>query len=151
MWWLSSTKNEDFSSSVIVDTTCSKHIYFRLWLYGFFSCFQCTYIYDNAWVYYHQSLCTIIIIIKQLSPTSKIIIIFKTIIIKVHRTFLNIYHYIINDDPVLSTTITFLFFKRLLDALINTWNSQNLKKLLWSLPADRIYFHLTVAGAAYGV
>ena len=98
-----------------------------------------------------QSLCTIIIIIKQLSPTSKIIIIFKTIIIKVHRTFLNIYHYIINDDPVLSTTITFLFFKRLLDALINTWNSQNLKKLLWSLPADRIYFHLTVAGAAYGM
>ena len=41
------------------------------------------------------------------------------------------------------------FFQRLLDALINTWNSQNLKKLLWSLLADRIYFHITVAGAAY--
>ena len=56
-----------------------------------------------------KSLCTIIIIIKQVSPSSKIIIIFKTIIIKVHATFLNIYHYIINDDPVLSTAIRFHF------------------------------------------
>ena len=95
-----------------------------------------------------QSLCTIIII-KQVTPLSKIIIIFKTIIIKVHPTFLRIYHYNINDDPVLSTEIRFLYFQRLLDALINTWNSKNLKKLLWSLSADRIYFHLTVAGAAF--
>ena len=56
-----------------------------------------------------QSLCTTIIIIKQVSPSSKTIIIFKAIIIKVHPTFLNIYQYIINDDPVLSTTIRFLF------------------------------------------
>ena len=70
-----------------------------------------------------QSICTIIIIIKQVSPSSKITIIVKTIIIKVHPTFLNIYHYIINDDPVLSTAIRFLFVQRLLDALINTWNS----------------------------
>ena len=41
------------------------------------------------------------------------------------------------------------FSERLLDALINTWTSQNLKKLLWSLSADRIYFHVTVAGTAY--
>ena len=96
-----------------------------------------------------QSFCTIIIIIKQVSPPSKIIIIFKTIIIKVHPTFLRIYHYNINDDPVLSTEIRFLYFQRLLDALINTWNSKHLKKFLWSLSADRIYFHLTVAGAAF--
>ena len=70
-----------------------------------------------------QSICTIIIIIKQVSPSSKITIIVKTIIIKVHPTFLNIYHYTINDDPVLSTAIRFLFVQRLLDALINTWNS----------------------------
>ena len=96
-----------------------------------------------------QSLYTIIILIKQISPSSKINIIFKTIIIKVHPTFLNIYHYIINNDPVLSTAIKFLSFQRLLDALINNWNSQKLKKLLWSLSADRIYFHLRVAGDAY--
>ena len=41
------------------------------------------------------------------------------------------------------------FFERLLDALINTWNSQNLKNVLWPLSADRIYFNLTVAGTAY--
>ena len=96
-----------------------------------------------------QSLCTFIIIIKQVSPSSKIIIIFKTITINVPPTFLNIYHYIINVDPLLSTAVRFLFYLRLLDALINTWNSQNLKKLLWFLSLDRIYFHLTVAGAAY--
>ena len=79
-----------------------------------------------------QSFCTIIIIIKQVSPCSKTIIIFKTIIIKVHPTFLNIYHYILNDNPVLSTAIRFHFFKRLLDAVINTWNLKNLKKILWS-------------------
>ena len=59
-----------------------------------------------------QSLGTIIIIIKQVSPSSKIIIIFKTIIIKAHPTFLNIYHHTINDDPVLSTAVRFLFFIR---------------------------------------
>ena len=96
-----------------------------------------------------QSLCTIIIIIKQVSPSSKISVIFKTVIINVHPTFLSISHYILNDDLVLSTAIRFRFFQRLLGVLINTWNSQNLKKLLWSLSADRIYFHLTVAGAAY--
>ena len=39
------------------------------------------------------------------------------------------------------------FLERLLDALTlgQNWNSQNLKKLLWSLLADTIYFHLTVA------
>ena len=75
-----------------------------------------------------QSLCTIIIIIKQVPPSSKLIIIFKTII-KIRPTFLNIYYYIINGDPVLSTSVRFLFYQRLLDALINTSNSQNLKKL----------------------
>ena len=75
-----------------------------------------------------QSLCTIIIIIKQVSPSSKIVLMFKKII-KVHPTFLKIYHCIINGDPVLSTAIRFVFLERLLDALINTWNSQNLKKL----------------------
>ena len=100
-----------------------------------------------------QSLCTTIIIIKQVSPFSKTIMIFKTIIIKVHSIFLNICQYIINDDPVLSTTIRFLFLQRLLDALTlgQNRNSQNLKKLLWSLSAYTIYFHLTVAGAAYGM
>ena len=45
------------------------------------------------------------------------------------------------------------FLQRLLDALTlgQNWNSQNLKKLLWSLSADAIYFHLTVAGNAYGM
>ena len=45
------------------------------------------------------------------------------------------------------------FLQRLLDALTlgQNWNSQNLKKLLWSLSADTIYFHLTVAGNAYGM
>ena len=66
-----------------------------------------------------QSLCTIIIIIKQVPASSKIIVLFKTIIIKVHPTFLNNNHFIVNDDPVLITAI------RLLDSLINTWNSQN--------------------------
>ena len=70
-----------------------------------------------------ESICTIIIIIKQVSPSSKMTIIIKTIIIKVHPTFLNIYYYIINDDPVLSTAIRFPFLQRLLDALINTWSS----------------------------
>ena len=58
-----------------------------------------------------QSLCTIIIIMKQVVPSSKIVRILKTIIIKVHPTFLNIYHYIINDDPVFSTAIRFHFFR----------------------------------------
>ena len=58
-----------------------------------------------------KSLCTIVIIIKQVSPSSKMIIIFKTIIIKVHPTFLSIYHYIKNDDPVLSTASRLLLFK----------------------------------------
>ena len=55
-----------------------------------------------------QSLCTIIII-KQVTPLSKIIIIFKAIIIKVHPTFLNIYHYIINDDPSLAQQLDSFF------------------------------------------
>ena len=76
-----------------------------------------------------QSLCTIIIIIKQVSPSFKIVVLFKAIIIKIHSTFLTIYHFIINDDPVLNIAIRFFFFfQRLLSALINTWNSQNLKK-----------------------
>ena len=42
------------------------------------------------------------------------------------------------------------FFHRIFDALTSIWNSQNLKKLLWSLwSANRIYLHLTVAGVAY--
>ena len=56
-----------------------------------------------------QGLSTIIIIIKQAPPSSKKIVIFKTIIIKVHSTFLNIYHFNINDDSVLSIAIRFLF------------------------------------------
>ena len=75
-----------------------------------------------------QSLCTIIIIIKQVSPSSKIIIIFKTITINAPPTFLNIYHYIINVDPLLSTAVRLLFYLTLLDALINTWNSRKHKK-----------------------
>ena len=45
------------------------------------------------------------------------------------------------------------FLERLLDALTlgQNWNSQNLKKLLWSLLADTIYFHLTVARDAWGM
>ena len=54
---------------------------------------------------------TIIIIIKQIPPSSKIIFIFKTTMIKVHPTFLNIYHFYINDDPVLSTLVRFFFFR----------------------------------------
>ena len=46
-----------------------------------------------------QSLCTIIIIIKQVPASSKIIVLFKTIIIKVHPTFLSNNHFIVNDDP----------------------------------------------------
>ena len=69
------------------------------------------------------SLWTIIIIIRQVSPSSKIIILFKTISSNI-RKHLSL-HY--KDDPVLSTVIRFLFFQRLLDALINTWNSENLK------------------------
>ena len=57
-----------------------------------------------------QSLCTIIIIIKQVSLSSKIIIMSKKIIIKVYPKFLNIYNFILNDDPVLSTAIRFRFF-----------------------------------------
>ena len=87
-----------------------------------------------------RSLCTIIIIIKQVSLSSKIIIISKKIIIKVYPKFLNIYNFILNDDPVLSTAIRFHFFSEVVGCSVNTWNSQNLKKLLWSLSADRIYF-----------
>ena len=45
------------------------------------------------------------------------------------------------------------FLQRLLDALTlgQIWNWQNLKKLSWSLSADTIYFHLTVARDAYGM
>ena len=57
-----------------------------------------------------QSLCMIIIIVKQVPTSSKITVIFKKIIINVHPTFLNIYHFIINNDPVLSTAIRFRFF-----------------------------------------
>ena len=90
------------------------------------------------------------IIIKQVPPSSKLIVIFKTIIIKVHPTFLNIYHFIINDDPVLSIAIRFIFFfffQRLLDTLINTWYLQNLKNLfgpfhligfIWTLQLQRL-------------
>ena len=46
-----------------------------------------------------QSLCTIIIIIKQVPASSKIIVLFKTIIIKVHPTFPSNNHFIVNDDP----------------------------------------------------
>ena len=60
-----------------------------------------------------QSLCTIIIIIKQVSPSSKISVIFKTVIINVHPTFLSISHYILNDDLVLSTAIRFRFFSEI--------------------------------------
>ena len=74
-------------------------------------------------------------------PSSKIIAISKTIIIKVHPIFLNIYHVIINDNSVLNEAIRFLFFK-------DCWM---LYKLLWSLSADRIYFQLAVAGAAYDI
>ena len=56
---------------------------------------------------------TIIIIIKQVSPSSKIIIIFKTITINAPPTFLNIYHYIINVDPLLSTAVRFLFLSEI--------------------------------------
>ena len=76
-----------------------------------------------------QSLCTVIIIIKQVPPSSKIIVIFKTIIIKIHSTLLNIYHFIINDDPVLSLQLDSSFFQRLLGALTNICNLQHLKKL----------------------
>ena len=57
-----------------------------------------------------QSLCTIIIIIKQVPPSSKITVIFKTVIIKIHSAFLNIYHFITNDDPVLSLQLDSSFF-----------------------------------------
>ena len=52
-----------------------------------------------------QSIFTIIISIKQVPSSSKIIVIFKTTIIKVHPTFLNIYHFNINDDPVFSIAL----------------------------------------------
>ena len=61
-----------------------------------------------------KSLCTIIIIIKQVSPSSKIIIIFKTITINAPPTFLYIYHYIINVDPLLSTVVRFLFLSEII-------------------------------------
>ena len=51
-----------------------------------------------------QSIFTIIISMKQV-PSSKIIVIFKITIIKVHPTFLNIYHFNINDDPVFSIAL----------------------------------------------
>ena len=82
-----------------------------------------------------QSLCTVIIIIKQVPPSSKIIVIFKTIIIKIHSTLLNIYHFIINDDPVLSLQLDSSFFQRLLGALTNICNSQHLKKLYGTFQA----------------
>ena len=91
-----------------------------------------------------QSLCMIIIIVKQVPTSSKITVIFKKIIINVHPTFLNIYHFIINNDPVLSTAIRFRFFSETVGCSV-----EDLKKLLWSLSADRIYLHLTVAGATY--
>ena len=111
MWWTSSRTNEDFSSDVPVETTCSKHIYLRLWLYGFLPCFQCTYICDNAEVYYHPKSSRSSLLSNKYLPLLKKIVICKTIIIKAHPTFLDIYHYIINDDPVLSTAIRFLFSK----------------------------------------
>ena len=51
-----------------------------------------------------QSIFTIIISMKQV-PSSKIIVIFKITIIKVHPTFLNIYYFNINDDPVFSIAL----------------------------------------------
>ena len=98
-----------------------------MWLYGFYLFFSVHIYVIKLRLTITQSLYAIIILIKQISPSSKIIIIFKTSIINVHPTFLNIYHYIINNDPVLSTAIRFVSFQRLLDALINNWNSQKLK------------------------
>ena len=66
-----------------------------------------------------QRLRTIIIIIRQVPP-SKIIIIFKTITAKVHATFLKIYHFNVNYDPVLSIAIKFRFLEILLNALMKT-------------------------------
>ena len=80
-----------------------------------------------------QSLCMIIIIIKQISSSSKIIIIFKTFIIKIHLTFLNIYHYIINDDPVLSTAIKFLFFSEIVGYSDKHLEFTKLKKSFYGL------------------
>lgn len=56
-------------------------------------------------------LCTIITIIKQVLPSSRMIVIFKTIIIKAYPTLLNINHFIINDDAKLRIAIRFLYFR----------------------------------------
>ena len=96
-----------------------------------------------------QSLCTIIIIIKQVPPSSKIIVIFKTIIIKIHSTFLNIYHFIINDDPVLSLQLDSSLFSKIVGCSDKHLEFIKLKKILWYLSGDRIYFYLTVAEAAH--
>ena len=75
-----------------------------------------------------QTLCTIIMIIKQVHPSSKIIVIFKAIIIKVYPTLLNIYHFIIHDDPVLSTSVRFLFFSKIVECCHRHLEFTKLKK-----------------------
>ena len=77
-----------------------------------------------------QSLWTIIIITKPVPSSSKKIVIFKTIIIKVHPTFPNIYHFIINDDPVLSTAIRFPFFSEIVGCFDKHLEFIKLKKKL---------------------
>ena len=97
-----------------------------------------------------QSLCTIIIIIKQVSPSSKIVVLFKAVIIKIHSTFLTIYHFIINDDPVLNTAIRFfIFFSKIVECSDKHLEFTKLKKALWYFSGDRIYLHRTVAETAH--
>ena len=86
-------------------------------------------------------------VIKQVPPSSKLIVIYKTIIIKVHPTFLNIYHFIINDDPVLSIAIRFIFFSKIVGCSDKHLVFTKLKKYFWSLSFDRIYLDFTAAEA----
>ena len=91
--------------------TCNKHIFLRLWLYGFSPCFQYIYICDNAYSDYHTKSLHHHHYYRKVPPSSEIIVMFKAISIKIHPAFLNIYNFNINDDPVLSIAITFLFIE----------------------------------------
>ena len=99
-----------------------------------------------------QSLCRIIIVITQVPPSFKIIVIFKTIIIKLHSTFLNVYCFIISDGPVLGLALQLdsSFFLKIVGCSDKHLEFGKLKKALWYL-GDRIYLHLTVAEAGHDI